>query len=289
MKESEDMKITHEDRLVWGDVARVFPPPREMFERVRCLLGALEETEAELAKERERSKKIAVEAAGYATEVEDLKARLADAKANACGRVQVIDPGEGWRLLRAGEKIEKGDELHFDDGAWEESLDVGLIHLGGDETPKPRRRRVAAPPPADCRAPEPCGECVACLRRALASEREEVVRLDKELGRERANADAALKSMNEQALAQHRRIVELEAALNGTLHAESDEHDASMRQWEERHPAGAGAIALGPRKSKPPCKTPFQPKDIVVEAEVTPKGEHRSGYVAIAGEPQEAK
>ena len=138
------MKITHEDRLVWGDVARVFPPPREMFERVRCLLGALEETEAELAKERERSKKIAVEAAGYATEVEDLKARLADAKANACGRVQVIDPGEGWRLLRAGEKIEKGDELHFDDGAWEESLDVGLIHLGGDETPKPRRRRVAA-------------------------------------------------------------------------------------------------------------------------------------------------
>jgi len=213
------MKITHEDRLVWGDVARVFPPPREMFERVRCLLGALEETEAELAKERERSKKIAVEAASYATEIEDLKARIG--------------------MNRKGITVQ------------EDALNE--------------------------------------LRCRLAAEREEVVRLDKELGRERANADAALASMNEQALAQHKRIVELEAALNGTLHAESDEHDASMRQWGERHPAGAGAIALGPRKSKPPCKTPFQPKDIVIEAEVAPKGERRSGYVAVAVEPQEAK
>ena len=201
------MKITHEDRLRWGDSARVLPPPREMFERVRCLLAALEETEDDLAIERGRSKKIAVEAAGYATEIEILKARLA-----------------------------------------------GLAELHGDAV--------------------------------------------EELAEEKRNADAALASMNGQAQAQHKRIVELEAALNGTLYAESDEHDAAAEKWwrtGSRHRLAPTSVAtalpvrLGPPKSQPPCKTPFQPKDIVIETEVTPKGWHTSGYLVVAGEPQEAK
>jgi hypothetical protein len=62
----------------------------------------------------------------------------------------MIDPGEGWRLLRKGEKIEKGDEVYFDEDDWFESVDVGLIHLGEDDPPDMvRRRRIAAPPPAE--------------------------------------------------------------------------------------------------------------------------------------------
>jgi hypothetical protein len=75
-----------------------------------------------------------------------LFAKLSDAReadaAEARGDEPSIDHGDGWRLLRKGEVIEAGDEVGFDDGTWEESLDVGLIHLGGDEMPKPRRRRI---------------------------------------------------------------------------------------------------------------------------------------------------
>lgn len=61
-----------------------------------------------------------------------------------------IDPGEGWRLLREGEKIEEGDETQYHDGTWHLSADVGDVV--GD---LPRRRRIAAPvayPPSS--APE---------------------------------------------------------------------------------------------------------------------------------------
>lgn len=59
----------------------------------------------------------------------------------------VPDPGEGWRLLKEGEKIERDDQFWHDRG--KEWLIGSAIWIGDpfDDTFQPMRRRVAQPAP----------------------------------------------------------------------------------------------------------------------------------------------
>ena len=83
------------------------------------------------------------------------------------------DPGEGWRLLKAGEQILPGDEFKQDDNDWKKTKSPGDTLTTGHF---PFRRRI----PADATQPDLVNapphyrqggiECIDAIRAALTDE-----------------------------------------------------------------------------------------------------------------------
>jgi hypothetical protein len=67
-----------------------------------------------------------------------------------------VDPGEGWRLLEVGERIEEGDQNRWSNGEWREAHS-GFIGWQISSPYDPWRRRVPAATADDIYGDWPAG------------------------------------------------------------------------------------------------------------------------------------